>query len=61
MSDLFFILDFAIWNAIQKRFEQPGYQISDAIKYFLIKVANNEDFSKQHKLVTEFYQTDFEP
>ena len=55
MPDLYFALYFVI-NVIQKYFEQPDYQI-----YVAPKVAKYEEFSKEHKLVSEFFNTDFEP
>ena len=60
MPDLYFALYFVI-NVIQKNFEQPDYQTYVAPKNLLIKVAKYEELSKEHKLVSEFFNTDFEP
>ena len=50
-----------VTNAFQKRFEQLHHQRNVALENLLIKAVNNEDFSKVHKLVKEFYHTNFEP
>ena len=52
-------LDFVI-SAIQKRFEKPDYQIYVSLENLLLKAANKEDFSEEQKVVTEFYDTDFD-
>ena len=52
-------LDF-VTSAIQKRFEKPDYQIYVNLENLLLKAANKEDFSEEQKLVTAFYDTDFD-
>ena len=52
-------LDFVI-SAIQKRFEKPDYQIYVSFENLLLKAANKEEFSEAQKVVTEFYDTDFD-
>ena len=52
-------LDFII-SAIQKRFEKADYQIYVSLENLLLKAANKEDFSEEQKVVTEFYDTDFD-
>ena len=52
-------LDFII-NAIQKRFEQPNYQIYVNLGDILLKTANTENFSEERKVITELYDTDFD-
>ena len=53
MSDLYFVHDFQK-HAIQKHFAQPDCLTYATFKHLLIKVANDKDFTKEHKLVTEY-------
>ena len=48
-------------HAIQKNFAKSDFLTYVTFKHLLIKVANNEDFKKEYKLETEFYDIYFEP
>ena len=60
MSHLYFAHDFQK-HAIQKHFGKPDFLTYVTFKHLLIKVANDQDFKKEYKLETEFYDPYFEP
>ena len=52
-------LDLTI-QAIESRFDQPGYRTYQCLQDLVFKAANNEDFSEQLQLVTSLYGSDIE-
>ena len=60
MEGNFEALDLVI-NAIQDRFDQPGYKMCKNLQEILLKAANGHDYSTEIQTVTDFYGDDFDP
>ena len=49
-------LDVAI-NGIQKRFDQPGYEVYSKLESLLVKAANSEGYEEELKFIVVLYET----
>ena len=48
-------------NGIQKRFDQPGYEVCSNLESLLVKAANSEEYEEELKFIVDFYKEDFNP
>ena len=53
-------LDLAI-NGIQKRYEQPGYDVYFKLESLLVKAVNSEGYEEGLKFIVDLYKEDFNP
>ena len=50
-----------ITTCITDRFDQPGFRTYQNIEQLLLKAVKNEDFETEFNLITNFYDSDFNP
>ena len=48
-------------NGIQKRFDQPGYEVYSKLESLLVKAANSEGYEEELKFIVDFYKEEFSP